>query len=1200
MNDLAIRLLGSPHVELDGRPAALETRKATALLAYLAVRREPASRDHLAALLWPDYEPGRAFANLRRTLWSLHRTLGERWIDAGQIMVSLPSQEGLWIDVERFQVLLERCKGHGHAADDVCLRCRPLLEEAVALARGEFLEGFSLPDALEFDDWQTLHAARQRGQTAAALKRLVSLLTLAGDLPAALGHAQRLAELDPLDQPSQRLLMLLLAWNEQSAAALRQYRTLERLLASDLNVTPDAETQRLFEAIKAGRTPPPPPARLTAASPAAELPSLLTATTAPAEPDFLRFAPALRPEPTLFVARQREQARLDEILHAAAAGQLQVAFVLGEAGQGKSALLHAFARRAMDERPDLVVAGAACNAYTGAGDPFSPWRQLLGLLSGDVEAQTLAGDLAQAHARRLWQAMPAAAEAIAAASPDLLGAFIPGRSLLARVEKAVAPATPWLDELRRQVETRASRPTDPNLAQSDLFEQYTAVLRAMARRGPLLLLMDDLHWADQGSINLLFHLSRRLAGVPVMILGAYRPTELASGRGGERHPLEPIVHELQRQHGEILVDLGGEGEDRSFVDALVDAFPNRVDELFRATLFRLTDGHPLFTVELLRGMQARGDMLRDDEGYWVARPGLDWSQLPARVEAVIAERVDRLPAGLQELLRVASVEGEEFTAEVVAQVLGQDPGDVVRRLGRQLDRQHHLVRAVGMRFDNGQRLSRYRFRHYLIQRYLYGSLDPVECAYLNDSVGRALELAHAGRTGEVAVALARHFEEAGSVAQAVRYLLQAGQRAGMLTDNAQAIRHLRRGLALLASLPADVETQQLEMALLSALGAALIATLGWGVDEVDAIFSRARALAEALECRAELFALLGITAHFYMYRGQHRAALAIADDLVRLAESAPEPDSAALLEAYTIRGACYYWLGSHVNARRDLERALSCYDVGRHHRLTYVYGQDPGCHAMLYLMHCLHFLGYPEQARAMGEQLIDLAEELDHPFTLAFALSWKALYHIERGELAAAWACTERQAKIAADHGFPVWMSDSQATLGYRALLEGDAERALEVIGAAFGVVLQTGAQATMPYYVRIIAEVYAGLGDMPTAMEMARQAVGMVERHEEGWCETVVRLTLADLLAQTGDAAAAEEQIRLALAAARAQQARLFELRAALHLHRHGVATGSASLQAEARAAVAEVYAWFSEGFDLPMMAEARRVLSQGLEIPG
>jgi DNA-binding SARP family transcriptional activator len=1193
MNGLSIRLLGSPHVELGGRPAALETRKATALLAYLAVRREPVSRDHLAALFWPDYEPSRAFANLRRTLWSLHRDLGERWIDAGQTTVSLAPQEGLWIDVEHFQALLERGKSHGHGADDVCLHCRPLLEEAVELARGEFLEGFSLPDAVDFDDWQTLHAARQHAQTAGALKRLVSLLILAGDLAEALGYAQRLAELDPLDQPAQRLLILLLAWTEQSAAALRQYRTVERLLAGELNMPPEAETQRLFDAIKAGRTPPPPPARLAAASPAAERQPLPTATTAPAEPDFLRFAQALRPEPTLFVARQREQERLDQALHAAAAGQLEIAFVLGDAGQGKSALLHAFAQRAMDQRPDLVVAAAACNAYTGAGDPFSPWRQLLGALTGDVEAQVLAGDLAQAHARRLWQAMPAAAEAIAAASSDLLGAFVAGRSLLARVEMAVAPATPWLAELRRQVAARAPRPTDPTLAQSDLFEQYVGVLRAVARRGPLLLLLDDLHWADQGSINLLFHLSRRLAGAPVMILGAYRPTELAAGRGGERHPLEPIVHELQRQRGEILLNLGGEG--RSFVDVLVDAFPNRVDEAFRAMLFRLTDGHPLFTVELLRGMQARGDMLRDDEGYWVARPGLDWSQLPARVEAVIAERIDRLPAGLQELLRVASVEGEEFTAEAAAAVLGQEAADVVRRLSRQLDREQRLVRAVGIRHDGDRRLSRYRFRHYLIQRYLYQSLDPVECAYLNDSVGRALEQVHAGRTEEIAVALTRHFEEAGNVAQAARYLLQAGQRAALLTDNAQAIRHLRRGLALLADLPQSVETQRLEMALLGALGAALIATLGWGVDEVDAIFSRARALAEALECRAELFALLGITAHYYMYRGQGRAALAIAEDLVRLAEGTPQPDSAALLEAYTMRGACHYWLGNLPDARENLARGLSYYDVGRHHPLTYVYGQDPGCHAMLYLMHCLLFLGYPDQALAMGERLTDLAEELAHPFTLAFALSWKTLMLAECGAWERVAQCAETVEAICTRHGFPTWLSNARAWQGHLAYRAGDRAGGLDRTGAAFGAALDTGAQATMPYYIRMLGEMSAGAGRLAAGLELTRHALEMAVNHEEGWCETAVRLTLADLLWQDGDPAAAEAQIRLGLAKARGQQARYFELRAALHLHRLGAATGSASLQAEAREAVATVYTWFSEGFDLPLLAETRRLLEAG-----
>lgn len=1198
MNRLRISLLGSPHIELDDQPVALETRKATALLAYLAVRREPVSRDSLAALLWPDYETSRAFANLRRTLWSLHRSLGEQWIDAGQTTVRLARRQGLWIDAERFEALLEAYKSHGHSPDDTCAHCRAPLEEAAALPRGEFLEGFSLPDAVEFDDWQTLHAARQREQLTAALKRLASLLILSGDLAAALEHARRLAALDPLDQPAQRLLMLLLAWNDQAAAALRQYRDLERALASELGVQPDAETRRLFEAIKAGRTPPPPSARFEREKPAAaavDRPSHGAQPAGPREPDFLRFEPALQPERGVFVARQRELERLSATLAAAAAGQFQIAFVLGEAGQGKTALLHEFARRAMEQRDNVLAASAASNAYTGAGDPFSPFRQVMALLTGDVEARVLAGDLTRSHARRLWCALPAAAEVIVAASPDLLGTFVPGRSLLSRAQLATAPETPWLAELCELVAVRAARPTDPNLAQSDLFEQYAHVLRALARTAPLLITLDDLHWADQGSINLLFHLSRRLAGSPIMILGAYRPSEVAAGRGGERHPLEPIVHEIQRQHGDVLLDLGGEDQNRSFVDALVDAFPNRVGDDFRATLFHLTAGQPLFTVELLRGMQASGDVLRDDEGYWVARPELDWSRLPARVEAVIAERVERLPAGLQELLRVASAEGEEFTAEVVAQVLGQDPGDVVRRLGRQLDRQHHLVRAVGMRYDNGQRLSRYRFRHYLIQRYLYQSLDQVERGYLNDSVGRALEQAHAGHIEEVAVALARHFEEAGNAAQAARYFLQAGQRAALLTDNQQAIHHLRRGLALLAGLPAGVEAQQLEMALLGALGPALIAAQGWGVDEVDAIFSRARALAETLNRPAELFAILGITAHYYMYRGEHRAGLAIAEELVRLAESAPEPDSAALLEAYTMRGASHYWLGSLADARDNLTHALSFYDVNVHHRLTYIYGQDPGCHAMLYLMHTLLFLGYPDQARAMAERLIDLAEALEHPFTLAFALSWKALMLAECGAWDGVAQCTNQMEAICTRHVFPTWLSNAHAWQGHLTYRAGNRDAGLDQTGAAFGAALETGAQAAMPYYIRLLGEMSAGAGRLAAGLELTHHALKMAVNHEEGWCEPVVRLTLADLLAQDGDPAAAEEQIRLALAAARSQHARFFELRAALHLYRHGVLTGCDSLQAEALAAMAQVYGWFSEGFDLPLLAEARRLLEVG-----
>ena len=221
--------------------------------------------------------------------------------------------------------------------------------------------------------------------------------------------------------------------------------------------------------------------------------------------------------------------------------------------------------------------------------------------------------------------------------------------------------------------------------------------------------------------------------------------------------------ELKRYQGEIELSLDAEdaADRRDFVDSLLDSEPNMLDEGFRAALLRRTDGQALFTVELLRAMRERGDLVRDAAGCWMPGPTLDWDALPARVEGVIAERIERLAADLRAALTVASVEGEEFTAEVVAQVRKEEARELVRRLSEELQREHRLVRAEGLRQLDARRLALYRFQHNLFQKYLYNGMDAVERAYLHEDVGNALEALYREQTDEVAVQLARHFEEAG-------------------------------------------------------------------------------------------------------------------------------------------------------------------------------------------------------------------------------------------------------------------------------------------------------------------------------------------------------------------------------------------------------------------------------------------------------
>jgi tetratricopeptide (TPR) repeat protein len=310
------------------------------------------------------------------------------------------------------------------------------------------------------------------------------------------------------------------------------------------------------------------------------------------------------------------------------------------------------------------------------------------------------------------------------------------------------------------------------------------------------------------------------------VLGAFRPEEVKLGRDGERHPLEKVLAEFKRYYGDVWVDLDQVEVDeaRQFVDALVDLEPNHLGNGFRQALAQHTGGHPLFAVELLRNMQEQGDLRRDEAGYWVEGPRLDWGALPPRVEGVIEERIGRLEVELRETLTVGSVEGVQFTAEVIARVRAVDERGLVHSLSKELDQQHHLVVSQGMRRLGTQPLSTYRFRHNLFQKYLYDNLDAAQKAYLHEDVGEALEALYGEQAAEVAPQLGRHFQEAGLTDKAIDYLNLAGEQARHRYANTEAVEYFRRAVTLIAGAPLDPTRQKDGAELYEKLGDMLFLT----------------------------------------------------------------------------------------------------------------------------------------------------------------------------------------------------------------------------------------------------------------------------------------------------------------------------------------------------------------------------------------
>jgi adenylate cyclase len=1190
---LALSLLGPPKIECDGVPVRLNRRKAIALLAYLAVTGESHPRDSLVNLLWPELDSTRGRAALRRTLYALNQALEGDWLDADREEIGLAanmdpsttSELVLWVDVVHFQQLLAQCDTHGHATSQVCAACVPPLTEAAGLVREDFLSGFSLKDSFNFDDWQLFLAEKLRREQTKALQKLVDWYSRQHQFEAAASYARRKLALDPLDEEAHRQLMHFYVWSGRRTAALRQYEECVRILDEQLSVPPERATTQVHQAIQADQLPPPPEPRPPQAAP---LPS-----TKP--PPFLESEVAV--EWPVFVARERELAQLDGHLDLALAGQGRVAFITGEAGGGKTALLHEFTRRALGAHEDLIVAIGNCNAYTGIGDPYLPFREILELLTGDVEARWAAGAITREHTRRLWSTLPHAAQALVEAGPDLIGTFVSRVALLQRGRVFAPGGAEWLAQLDALVDRKPSAPGMPSPQQSDVFEQFTRVLHALARHSPLMLLLDDLQWADLGSISLLFHLGRQLAGNKILILGAYRPEEVTISRDGERHPLQPVINEFGRDFGDITVDLG-RTESRDFVEALLDSEPNRLDAEFRDMLYRRTRGHPLFTAELLRGLQERGDLVQDPEGRWIEGPELDWDTLPARVESVIAERVGRLAQPLQAVLRAASVEGELFTAEVVARVLGTNSREVIGLLSGELDRKHRLVRAHALERLGSRRVSRYRFGNFLFQKYLYDSLDQVERAYIHEDVGDALERLYGDLSGEisaVAPQLAWHFQEAGISEKAIHYLHQAGERAVLLSAYQEGRTHLTQALGLFQDLPdARTEAQRLErtrqeLALQLSLGTAWMGDIPG--PEWENAFTRARELCQKTGQTTQLCRVLGELSVTHYVRAEHQTARQFGEEALNLALQAEDPLLVAL--GHWNLGFIDFSLGQYETARAHLEQVIAFYEPERHHRAFVDFrGSDAGLSAMAYLACCLWCLGYPDQALQHSQQALALARELEHAFSLADVLCFAGcIFNQMRRDARAVRRDAEELIQLSKGMGFSSFGGTATSYRGAALTWLGQGQAAIAHMHEGLATRQSIGAQCHKPGILAALAEAQALAGRLEEGLATLTKALDLVGQTDERHWEAELRRLRGELLQQTDDETEAQASLERAIEVARRQKAKSWELRATTSLARLWRKQGRVD---EARQVLVGIYGWFTEGFDTPDLQEAKALLEE------
>jgi DNA-binding SARP family transcriptional activator len=775
MGRMKIQVFGPFKVSLDDQPLTqFDTEKTRALLAYLACESgHPHQREYLAEIFWPERPPGTARANLRHALSILRKLVGDPppfdrtaaripflLVTRDAIHLNLDSK--VWVDQAAFTALLsELALGADNQSDQ--------LEQAVRIYRGPLLEDLSLKDSAQFQNWLLARREQLRRMALSGLSRLAKIFEQSGDYERALHHARRYVEIDPWDERARRQLMRLLVFTGQRNAALAEYESWVHALEDELGVEPEPDTLKLCQYIRE---------------------SLLANSSADHQlPAFMQEAGKLI-SPQQFVAREKELSRLHAFLARTLGGRGGMAFISGGPGQGKTALLGEFTRQVLDTHRNLLVAAGYCSAISGVGNPYMPFRQALSMLTGDVEGRWAASLISRNHARRLWSAMPVVIPALLGTGPSLIGTLLSGEVLLRRMKGALIDQPEWQDHLQELIERKKMGGGD--LDQRFLFDQYGEVLSTVANQLPFVLLLDDIQWMDMASIDLLFHLARRLASAsnPLLIICAYRPEEITSGHAGDRHPLERILQEIECIFGEVWVDLDnvGEFENRHFVNAFLDTERNRFSVDFREKLFRRTGGHPLFTIELLRVMHERGEVVPDmhADGAWIEGPSLNWNLLPTRVEAVIESRILRLNPELKEILSIASIEGDQFTVQVVTAVQNDTEISILRGL-RKLEKLYRLVKEIG-EFQSGDvRVTRYQFSHILVREYVYQQLSLGEQRILHGQVARALVDQYGNQLDEIAAQLAHHFYKAGIYDLAYQYAVMAAQKAAGAFAHSEAV-----------------------------------------------------------------------------------------------------------------------------------------------------------------------------------------------------------------------------------------------------------------------------------------------------------------------------------------------------------------------------------------------------------------------------
>jgi len=839
---------------------------------------------------------------------------------------------------------------------------------------------------------------------------------------------------------------------------------------------------------------------------------------------------ALRSAETPLVGRSEEIALLWRKWAQAKAGSGCVVLISAEPGVGKSRLTEAF-RKDIESEPH-----ARLRYFCSPHHQDSALFPIVGQLGRAAGFE--AGDSPEAKLDKLESSISAngSGEADLPLLAELLSLPVSGRY-------------PALD-------------LTPQRKKEKTFEALQRRLAGLARRQPVLQIAEDLHWADPTSHELLTLTVEQVARLPVLLIVTARP-EFQPPWIGQSHVTTLSLRRLSREEGDKLV--------REIIGHTTTLATHIVDDIVERT-----DGVPLFIEELTKAVLERAI-----EGARIAAVPSPEPAVPATLHASLTARLDRLGSTTKEVAQIGAAIGRDFSYEMLAATAQRTEAELRDALVRLVD--------AGLIFQRGTPpLATFLFKHALVQDTAYSMLLRRARRALHKRIADAYEHRIRGVIEIRPEVMAHHLAEAGFAERSIGFWLKAAQISMARGGAAEAVAQLRRGLTLLGEIPEYDARQRQEIELQIALGNALMATTGYTGSATDVAFRRARELClEVADTIQHTRVTWGLFTGCFA-GGRQCQALAMANEL--LASSQQLDDAGGRQMGHASVGACLLHLASFAEARVQFELALAI-DPAAERERSHLYGQSGRVTALSYMSLDILLLGFPAAARRLAEQSVAEADRLVHPTSLCFAHSIASrVYYLLRDRVALA-RHSAMVLRLADEHGLGLWRALGTVYAGWSRAENGEPDAGAAMIRSGLARYRAAGAALSLPLYLASLARIQAVAGKTQAALEILDEAQAASAAGDEPWISAEIsRLSGEMLLAWAADDAGAERKFNAALAMAREQGAKLWELRAATSLARLRHDQGC---QANARDLLAPIYGWFTEGLDTPDLKEARVLLN-------